>query len=333
VRFADKTAHQIFLEPESLSTNEIYCNGISTSLPRDIQEPLVRSIVGLEKAVILKYGYAVEYDFVPTHQIDATMETRRVSGLFLAGQINGTSGYEEAAGQGLMAGINAARKIQSLPPVILRRDQAYIGVMTDDLVTKTPTEPYRMFTSRAEFRLTLRSDNTDQRLTPLGAELGLASAARVERLSRKMAAMGKVIELLKTTKLPIGPSGTTAYDFLRRPDVDLPALQSAAGEKLAGLFADPALAAVLPQVEIETKYAGYIDRENHAAARMRELETKPIPASFHFAGITELRKEARQALEKFRPATVGQAGRLEGITPNDLTVLMIYLSGKRSVGV
>jgi tRNA uridine 5-carboxymethylaminomethyl modification enzyme len=330
VRFADKDKHQIFLEPESLTTNEIYCNGISTSLPKDIQEPLVRSIKGLENATILKYGYAVEYDFVPTHQIDATLETRAVSGLFLAGQINGTSGYEEAAGQGLMAGINAARKLQNLPPVVLTRDQAYIGVMIDDLITKTPTEPYRMFTSRAEFRLTLRSDNTDQRLTPLGAEIGLASRARLDRLATKLGAMQRATEILKSTRLPIGASGTLAYDFLRRPDIDIEKFRDAASGRCDLIFNDPALSAVLSQVEIETKYAGYIERERHAAARMHELESKTIPSNFNFAGITELRKEARAALAQFRPATIGQASRLEGITPNDLTVLLIYLTGKRT---
>ena len=331
VRFADKDKHQIFLEPESLSTNEIYCNGISTSLPKDIQEPLVHGIKGLEHAVILKYGYAVEYDFVPTHQIDATLETRAIAGLYLAGQINGTSGYEEAAGQGLMAGINAARKLQNKPAVVLTRDQAYIGVMIDDLVTKTPTEPYRMFTSRAEFRLTLRSDNTDQRLTMLGAEIGLAGAARVARLSAKMAAMTEALALLKTTRLAIGDSGTMAYDFLRRPDVDIAVLRQIGGPRLAALFADPRLVAALPHVEIEAKYAGYIERERHAAVRLHELESKSIPAGYNFAGIPELRKEARGCLEKFRPITVGQASRLEGITPSDLTVLLIYLTGKKQL--
>ncbi len=191
VRFADKDRHQIFLEPESLTTNEIYANGISTSLPADVQEQIVHAIKGLEHAEILKYGYAVEYDFVPTHQITASLETRAVAGLFLAGQINGTSGYEEAAGQGLIAGINAARGILGLPPVILTRDQAYIGVMIDDLITKTPTEPYRMFTSRAEFRLSLRSDNADQRLTPLGHQIGLACDARLARLQTKLAGIAR----------------------------------------------------------------------------------------------------------------------------------------------
>jgi tRNA uridine 5-carboxymethylaminomethyl modification enzyme len=215
--------------------------------------------------------------------------------------------------------------------VVLTRDQAYIGVMIDDLVTKTPTEPYRMFTSRAEFRLTLRSDNADQRLTPVGADIGLASPARVARLADKLAAMARAADVLKSVRVPVGDNHPTAYDFLRRPDVDVAALRAAAGDRLAGLFADPVQAAAAAQVEVEAKYAGYIERERHAAARMRELEGKTIPGAFNFAGIPELRTEARQALEKFRPGTVGQASRLEGVTPSDLTVLMIYLTGKRSV--
>ena len=345
VRFADKESHQIFLEPEGLDTNEIYCNGISTSLPEDVQLEMVHAIKGLERAKILRWGYAVEYDFAPTHQVDATLETRLVEGLFFAGQLNGTSGYEEAAGQGLVAGINAARRVRGEGPFTLRRDQAYIGVMIDDLITKTPTEPYRMFTSRAEFRLMLRSDHADQRLTGLGAEMGLASGARVEKLARKMAAMGRVVEILRRVRLAVGDSGTTAFDFLRRPDVGVEGLRrelergAARADEVGGLrgglldwraiFAEPELLAVLGQVEIEAKYAGYIAREKEAAERMRTLEDKRIPGSFDFAGVGELRKEARQALEKYRPQTVGQASRLEGITPSDLTVLMIYLQGKK----
>ena len=339
VRFADKEKHQIFLEPEGLETNEIYCNGISTSLPEDVQVEIVKSIKGLEKAKILRMGYAVEYDFSPTHQVDATLETRLVEGLFFAGQLNGTSGYEEAAGQGLIAGINAARKVMGLGRVILTRDQAYIGVMIDDLITKTPTEPYRMFTSRAEFRLTLRSDNADQRLTMLGAQIGLAQGARVEKLARKMAAMGRVTEILRKTRLAVGDGGVTAYEFLRRPEVNAEVLR---GQRLArgsegmegewrGMFGDAAMMGAMGHVEIEAKYSGYITREKEAAVRMRSLEEKRIPGNFDFAGMGELRNEARQALEKFRPQTVGQASRLEGITPSDLTVMMIYLQGKRRV--
>ena len=335
MRFADKDRHQIFLEPEGLDTNEIYCNGISTSLPQDVQEQIIRSIPGLEHAKILRWGYAVEYDFSPTHQVDATLETRLIDGLYFAGQLNGTSGYEEAAGQGLIAGINAARKIQQKPRFVLLRDQAYIGVMIDDLITKTPTEPYRMFTSRAEFRLTLRSDNADQRLTPLAAEIGLATPPRRERLARKLDAMRAVSAALKSIRLPIGASGTIAYDYLRRPDKtwrDLVAPGSAGGptdSQLSTLLTNPANAPILDQLEIEAKYEGYITREKHAAVRMHELEDKLIPHSFDFSGITELRKEAKASLAKFRPTTLGQASRLEGITPSDLTVLLVYLTGKR----
>ncbi len=338
VRFAEKTSHQIFLEPEGLATNEIYCNGISTSLPEDVQREMIANIKGLEKATILRMGYAVEYDFSPTQQVDGTLETRLVEGLFFAGQINGTSGYEEAAGQGLVAGINAARKVQSLDRFILARDQAYIGVMIDDLITKTPTEPYRMFTSRAEYRLTLRSDNADQRLTAIGGELGLACPARMERLQKRMAAMGRVTEILKSVRLRVGDNGVAAYEFLRRPEIGMEDLRKQAvvggGESpLAELFGNPEVMNLLAQVEIEAKYAGYISREKEAAGRMHALEEKAIPGGFDFAAMRELRAEARQALEKYRPQTLGQASRLEGITPSDLTVVMLGLRRGTGSGV
>ena len=329
VRFADKTQHQIFLEPESLDTDEIYCNGISTSLPKDVQEQIVHSIAGLEHAVILRWGYAVEYDFSPTHQIDATLETRLVQGLFFAGQINGTSGYEEAAGQGLIAGINAAQAIAGKPAFTLMRDQAYIGVMIDDLVTKTPTEPYRMFTSRAEFRLTLRSDNVDQRLTPIGEELGLAQPARVAQLRYKLDAMQRVADALQQA---INISGTSAYELLRRPDVAWQSLTSTTlrhDGALRSLLCDASLTSIFDQVQIEARYQGYIAREKRSVERMHDLEGKLIPPDFNFADIIELRAEARQSLQRFRPRTIGQASRLEGMTPSDITILMIYLSGRR----
>jgi len=326
VRFADKERHQVFLEPEGLETNEIYCNGISTSLPEDVQLEIVRSIEGLQHAKILRLGYAVEYDFSPTHQIDATLETRLVDGLYFAGQLNGTSGYEEAAGQGLIAGINAARKVQGLGKFTLTRDQAYIGVMVDDLITKTPTEPYRMFTSRAEFRLTLRSDNTDQRLTPLGFELGTATRERMARLERKLEQMQRVRTLLQGTRVTVGHNGVSLYELLRRPDmtvVNLPAPEAVMNELRAAPLQD-----AVEQVVIEAKYAGYIEREKQNARRLHELEDKMIPANFDIAGIADLRKEARAALERYRPGTLGQASRLEGITPNDLTILLMHLKGK-----
>jgi tRNA uridine 5-carboxymethylaminomethyl modification enzyme len=231
----------------------------------------------------------------------------------------------------MIAGINAARKIQEKERFILTRDQAYIGVMIDDLITKTPTEPYRMFTSRAEFRLSLRSDNADQRLTPLGAELGLASPERIGKLQEKLARMQRASELLQKMRFRLGDNGLSAYDYLRRPDVTLQSVRGQVGglPQAEELFGDPRMLAVLPQVEIEAKYAGYIEREKQSAARMHELESKGIPASFNFAQIAELRNEARQCLEKFRPQTIGQASRLEGITPSDLTVLMVHLQGKR----
>jgi tRNA uridine 5-carboxymethylaminomethyl modification enzyme len=326
VRFADKDKHQIFLEPEGLDTDEIYCNGISTSLPEDVQIQIIHAIKGLENARVLRWGYAVEYDFSPTHQIDATLQTRLVRGLFFAGQLNGTSGYEEAAGQGLIAGINAALQIRGDAPFTLSRDQAYIGVMIDDLITKTPTEPYRMFTSRAEFRLTLRSDNADQRLTPLAEKIGLATKERTARLHAKLAAIHTLTTQLKSTRLRQGDNGHSAYDLLRRPDMTIEKLQQLLNEN--AFLIPRAAPQIWSQVEVEAKYAGYIQREKESARRMHELESKPIPTTFNFARISELRTEAKQALEKFRPATVGQAGRLEGITPSDLTILMVHLRGK-----
>ncbi len=325
VRFADKDRHQIFLEPESLESNEIYCNGISTSLPQDVQDTLIHSIEGLENARVLRYGYAVEYDFIPSHQLDASLEVRTVRGLWLAGQINGTSGYEEAAGQGLIAGINAARRIQSRPAVVLSRAQAYIGVMIDDLVTKELTEPYRMFTSRAEFRLSLRSDNTDQRLTPLGYEIGLATTARYQRYHRRLLAQQDLEQKLGQLHNAHG----SALDYLRRPEVTLANLAEVfggtAGAQLAAYLGDPVLASVAGQVEVQAKYAGYIERERRSAERMLQLEAKTIPAGMNYANFRDLRNEARQALEKFRPRTIGQAARLEGLTPADVSILLVHM--------
>ncbi len=329
VRFADKSQHQIFLEPESLDTDEIYCNGISTSLPMDVQERIVHSIVGLEKARILKWGYAVEYDFAPTHQIDATLQTHAVTGLFLAGQINGTSGYEEAAGQGLMAGINAARSARDQPACVLSRHQAYIGVMIDDLITKVPTEPYRMFTSRAEFRLSLRSDNADQRLTDIGYSLGLAQPNRVRLLTQKREQMAVLTRSLRHASI-VG--GTTAYELLSRPEVEpaaLAAMEFVRGREIIPLLLDPANASAIEQVRIEARYRGYIDREEQAVQRLADLDEKTIPRGFDAARVVELRREARDALLKFRPQTLGQASRLEGITPADLTILLMHISNPR----
>ncbi len=331
VRFADKTQHQIFLEPESLDTNEIYCNGISTSLPSDVQQQIVHSIEGLEKAEILRFGYAVEYDFSPTHQIDAALETRLVRGLYFAGQLNGTSGYEEAAGQGLMAGINAARQCRDRPPLILRRDEAYIGVMIDDLITKTPTEPYRMFTSRAEFRLQLRADNADQRLTPVAERIGLAETPRLSMLQRLIDDMTYVREVLTSAHLN---SGQRAMDMLRRPDKPWPTLAAMpwSDSRLAEAVANPGLASAWRQVQTQVRYEGYIQRDQSAAHRMHELEAREIPSHIDFAAIAELRKEAREALHKFQPRTLAQALRLEGVTPADLLVLSAVILTRKARG-
>jgi len=329
VRFADKMQHQIFLEPESLDTNEIYCNGISTSLPSDVQEQIVHRIEGLERAHILRFGYAVEYDFSPTQQIDASLETRLVGGLYFAGQLNGTSGYEEAAGQGLMAGINAARQCTDQPPLILRRDEAYIGVMIDDLVTKTPTEPYRMFTSRAEFRLQLRSDNADQRLTPIAERIGLADAPRVDMLRQQARQISFLREVVTGAHLN---TGRRAIDMLRQPDIHWSALAAMpwSDPRLASAVADPALAGAWQQLQTQLRYEGYIARDQLLVNRMRELESREIPRNINFDAISELRKEAREALQKFRPQTLAQASRLEGITPADLLVLSAAILSRRA---
>ncbi len=319
VRFADKASHHIFLEPEGLDTDEIYCNGLSTSLPADVQEQMIRLIPGLERAEILRYGYAVEYDMVWPTQIRATLETKTIAGLFLAGQINGTSGYEEAAGQGLIAGVNATRYAlteRSQSPLILRRDQAYIGVMIDDLVTKPPTEPYRMFTSRAEHRLHLRSDNADIRLTPLGREIGLVDDARWACYTATADAMAAAVSMLKRMRM----SEQSAYDYLRRSDADWNRLV----EKLPELASIPP--AIGRRIEIAARYEGYIRRQDAQIARFSQLESKLIPAGLDYNAVPGLRNEAKQKFRQFTPASLGQALRISGITPADVTVLAIYLA-------
>ncbi len=320
-RFAEKESHQVFLEPEGYDNPWLYCNGISTSLPRDVQNAVVHSIVGLENAEIVQYGYAVEYDWVPTDQIDATLEARRVGGLYLAGQINGTSGYEEAAGQGLIAGMNAAARVRGREPVVLGREQAYIGVMIDDLVTRPPDEPYRMFTSRAEYRLHLRSDNADTRLTPIGRTMGLVDDRRWEAFDWKRQCIQSLEHLLAITRI----DGQSATERLRRPETRLAdLLPGIRPEGSPGIAPD-----VLEAVEIRVKYAGYLEREERQIERHRHLEARSIPEDFSFTSIPELRAEAREKLSRFRPRSLGQAARISGISPADIATVSLYLFRRR----
>ncbi|MBX3451129.1 MAG: tRNA uridine-5-carboxymethylaminomethyl(34) synthesis enzyme MnmG [Planctomycetaceae bacterium] len=317
VRFADKSSHHIFLEPEGWTTREVYCNGISTSLPRDVQDTIIRSIRGLERAEIMRYGYAVEYDYAPPTQLRATLETKLVDGLYFAGQINGTTGYEEAAAQGLMAGINAAVKLKGGKPFVLDRGQAYIGVLIDDLVTRGVDEPYRMFTSRAEYRLLLRQDNADRRLTPLGREIGLVDEQRWSQFVRHEADIAAATERLTSTR----HEGNTLEEWLRRPEVVWSHVVEMSNELASLAIAERAAR----QVEIETKYAGYIRRQELEISRQERVVGIPIPETFNFLAIPQLRKEAKEKLTKVRPRDLGQAGRISGITPADLTVLLLYL--------
>ena len=318
-RFADKTSHHVFLEPESLDTDEIYCNGISTSLPTDVQDGIVAQLPGCEKARILRYGYAVEYDMVWPHQIDATAMTKKVDGLFLAGQINGTSGYEEAAGQGLIAGCNAVRFTRGQELVRLRRDQGYLGVMMDDLVTKVPREPYRMFTSRAEFRLLLRSDNADQRLTPLGHELGLVDQARWHGFTEKQQAQRAV----RTHLQQAVHEGMKLIDWVRRPEIDTAwVMLRLQGEPLPAMAKSSRL---VESVVADIKYEGYLQRQQREVQKLAQLEDVRVPSGWDYQRVTGLCTEARATLQKFRPATLGQAARLAGITPADVMLLAVVL--------
>jgi tRNA uridine 5-carboxymethylaminomethyl modification enzyme len=317
VRFADKDRHQIFLEPENIEQTTIYCNGISTSLPKNVQEQILQLLPGTENARIVHYGYAIEYDYCPPIQLKSNMETKKISGLFLAGQINGTSGYEEAAGQGIMAGINAARKLQNKEPIVLGRDLAYIGVMIDDLLTKGINEPYRMFTSRAEYRLSLRADNADRRLTQIGKSIGLVDNERWARFENKTSQMEMLKKYLHENRV----EGDNLWDKLRRPHSEL-AEKLHEDEKVKEMNLAPD---VLPSVIIDAKYEGYMGKQERLAAGMKNLENRNIPADLDYNKISHLRFEARERLSAFRPGTLGQASRISGITPADITVIQIHL--------
>ncbi len=325
VRFAHKESHPLFLEPEGWETSEVYVQGANTSLPEEVQLAVLRSIPALEKVEMIRVGYAIEYDFVPPSQTRASLESKIVPGLFLAGQVNGTTGYEEAAGQGLIAGINAAHLVKGKPPLILRRDQAYLGVMIDDLVTRELSEPYRLFTSRAEYRLLLRQDNADLRLTSIGYRLGLIDKSRYEAVEAKREAIAREIKRLNKTHFepPNDERSTSGTAFLRRPEVSYETLVS------LGLGAIELGQEVRAQVEIEVKYQGYIEMQSKEIDRIRRLEEWRIPSDIDFGSLAGLRTEAGQKLNKFHPVTLGQASRIGGVTPADIAILLVHMEKAR----
>lgn len=339
VRFADKDRHQLFLEPEGRYTEEVYIQGLSTSLPEDAQRELVHSIKGLERAEMMRTGYAIEYDIVLPHQLRATLETKLISGLFTAGQTNGTSGYEEAAGQGIVAGINAALKVQGKPELILKRSDAYIGVMIDDLVTKGTLEPYRLLTSRAEYRLILRHDNADMRLTPIGRRMGLVDEERWLNYEIKKAQFDNEMKRLSTNKLkptedtneevqamgfkPL-TDAVTAKEFMRRPEVSY-----ADVIKFIGPAAEDLSPKLIELLETEIKYEGYINKALDQVVKMKRMEEKRIPANIDWDDIDSIATEARQKFKKINPETIGQASRISGVNPADISILMVYLEGNQ----
>jgi tRNA uridine 5-carboxymethylaminomethyl modification enzyme len=320
VRFADKDRHQLFLEPEGRHTNEVYVNGISTSLPRDVQDAMLRWIPGLENAQIMRYGYAVEYDFCPPDQLTPWLETKAVKGLFFAGQLNGTTGYEEAAAQGLIAGVSAALRLKGKDGLVLSRDAAYMGVLVDDLVTCGVDEPYRMFTSRAEYRMMLRQDNADRRLTELGHELGLVSDARYARYQSKLIQIGEATKALRALRIGDVPGDK----YLKRPEVTWQQLAEQFPEQLNCYSPEVAL-----QVECDVKYSGYIARQQIQVERQNRMADKSIPTDFSYDAIISLRAEARQKLGKIRPINLDQASRISGITPADISLVLAYIENPK----
>jgi len=337
-RFADKDRHQLFIEPEGWNTVEVYVNGFSTSLPEDVQFKALRSVEGFEKVKFFRPGYAIEYDYFPPTQLKHTLETKLVEGLFFAGQINGTTGYEEAASQGLMAGINAALKVQEREPFILKRNEAYIGVLIDDLITKGTEEPYRMFTSRAEYRTLLRQDNADERLTPKGFALGLASQERLTRMEYKFKEAEKMVNFFRETSItqaeanPVLEEKGSAlmvqsdkmYKVFSRPQIELEDIVKF--EKVKEYISTNQLDdETVEQAEIQVKYNGYIEKERNNADKLKRLEDVKIPENYDFDKIKSLSYEAREKFKKIRPVTVSQASRISGVSPSDISILLIYM--------